>query len=171
MGFNGGGTGSFVLPDHTHTATDEDGGVLDADGTLVDAATLEAFVDSRLPAVATRQDVTVSGSQTFVTNDTFEDVTGLAITMPNNTNKSLVVFTVEWLSAAVGGSCFIRLVNDGVAEDDFLMQVATAGRPIVTTLPLVVDNDGQIIKVQATRTSSITLTTRDTCRGTSLELT
>ena len=43
MGFGGGGTGSFVLPDHKHSSTDEDGGVLDADVTEVDLTTLDDY--------------------------------------------------------------------------------------------------------------------------------
>lgn len=43
MGFGGGNTGSFVLPDHKHSSDAQDGGVLDADQTEVDLSTLDDY--------------------------------------------------------------------------------------------------------------------------------
>ena len=43
MGFGGGGSGSFVLPDHTHSSVLEDGGELERLVTKVDTETLEKF--------------------------------------------------------------------------------------------------------------------------------
>ena len=47
MGFGGGGTGSFALPNHDHTNALEDGGELLENTTLVDGSTMLAWLNSK----------------------------------------------------------------------------------------------------------------------------
>ena len=51
MGFGGGGSGSFVLPNHDHTNVLADGGELLEATSLIDGITLKAWVDSKTDAV------------------------------------------------------------------------------------------------------------------------
>ncbi|MBT6438146.1 MAG: hypothetical protein HOK72_00470 [Flavobacteriales bacterium] len=53
MGFGGGGSGSFVLPDHTHSSVLEDGGELERLVTKVDTETLEKFPAMQLLGTTT----------------------------------------------------------------------------------------------------------------------
>jgi len=48
MGFGGGGSGSFVLPDHTHSSVADDGGALERLVSKVDADLLEKFPNLQL---------------------------------------------------------------------------------------------------------------------------
>ncbi len=48
MGFGGGGSGSFVLPNHTHTNVLLDGGSLEELVSLVDGATMKVWIDNKI---------------------------------------------------------------------------------------------------------------------------
>ncbi len=81
MGFGGGGSGSFVLPNHTHTAVLQDGGVLGGASSLVDAETLDAwFVSEFAKSMALESVGKMSLIETYTeasatgTNKVFENI-------------------------------------------------------------------------------------------------
>ncbi len=53
MGFGGGGSGSFVLPNHDHTNVLADGGELLEATSLIDGVTLKAWLDAGLATIPT----------------------------------------------------------------------------------------------------------------------
>ncbi len=53
MGFGGGGSGSFVLPNHDHTNVLADGGELLEATTLIDGVTMKAWIDAEMLAAST----------------------------------------------------------------------------------------------------------------------
>ncbi len=74
MGFGGGSSGSFSLPNHKHTNTLLDGGELKDLETLVDGATLNAYIQAKLDAqtnlgqqklIETHRAITTETSYTF----------------------------------------------------------------------------------------------------------
>ncbi len=51
MGFGGGGSGSFVLPNHDHTNILADGGELLEATSLIDGVTLQTWVSAEIAAI------------------------------------------------------------------------------------------------------------------------
>jgi len=88
--FGGGGTGAFSLPDHLHTDTDQDGGVLDQSVSLindgVDDVTLEEWFDSK-----TGMDLLDSQVLTAAANYNFTPSTPLEFT---DYNSFLIYFSI-----------------------------------------------------------------------------
>jgi|APSaa5957512493_1039668.scaffolds.fasta_scaffold04521_8 hypothetical protein len=170
MGFSGGGTGSFVLPDHTHTNAIANGGALVGATSLVDAAVMDTYVYGEL-APGTSQADEVTTNQVFSgTNGVLEDVTDMTLTMPTNANKAIVTFIVKWTGASIGTPLLLAIVDDGTAGTTISTTLAVAGQAIISTISKVVENDGQIVKLQAARENSINVTINSQSNCHSMEL-
>jgi hypothetical protein len=151
MGFGGGGTGSFSLPDHEHTDTLQDGGALVGNTSLVDSETLDTYVASEVatlkpvPSISTDQNTT--GDQT-INSSSFVDLNDMSITLPNNTGSSMVIAVIRWYSSTLGASGRMTWEDDGtpvgVEQDPHALK---AGSAIITTLCRVFANDGSVITV------------------------
>ena len=144
MGFGGGGSGSFVLPNHTHTNVLADGGALVAATTLVGAATLDGWVDPKL--IATSDEVLKSGTFS-TTSNTFVDVTGMTVTLPNDDNKSIITFQI--FTQQIANSDFVaQLVDNATAQNESATKYDGSIATNSMTLVHVAENDGQAIKLQ-----------------------
>ncbi len=97
MGFGGGGSGSFVLPNHKHTNVLADGGELEDLVSLVDGATLQAWVTAEIAAVQTTftQEVDKLTSDFSTTSNTKVAVTGLSVVL-GATGQALMTMDLTW---------------------------------------------------------------------------
>ena len=155
MGFGGGGTGSFSLPDHTHTATLQDGGSLEDLASLVDDVTLQTWVSAEIASAVTsptKQLVTL-GSTFSTTSTTLVDITGMSITVANKTNGKFVMSANMTSSALAINNASFAWSDDGVVGQDFVQHFSHVGNEIVT-LNHVGDSDGQVVKLQCHITST-----------------
>jgi hypothetical protein len=152
MGFSGGGTGSFSLPNHEHTNVLEDGGQLDEAVSLIDdegaPVTLETWLNTAIAAGAptSEVDTNTTGDQTI--NSTDVDLNDMAVTLPNNTGKSLVIITARWYSTTLGASANIRFLDAAAGQPYYDCHTHVAGQAHINTYCYIADNDGQVIKAQ-----------------------
>ena len=158
MGFGGGGSGSFVLPNHTHTNVLADGGALSDTSSLVDAATIQVWFDNEYAAVKgsiSSQKDTLS-PQFTTTSGTYVDVTGITLTLPNNTGKALIALMAQY-KASANQHAFFK-IYDGSAQDEMQNRTDTVNAYYSNTVTHIADNDGQVIKVQCAISGGATLT-------------
>ena len=123
MGFGGGGSGAYSLQDHTHTTDLFDGGALDADVSLIDAATIEAYVDSRVAAGKTtfssEQDLLTSDFST--TSNTPVAVTGLSIAL-GASGQALMTFDCPYSNSS--HNTYYSQIYDGTNIESLLSSVS-----------------------------------------------
>ena len=151
MGFGGGGSGAFSLPDHDHTNAALDGGELSDLVTLVDGVTLQSWLQTHIRA--TKQ-LSETASNQNITLGSFVDVTNLTLTMPNNHNKSIVCFDLMWYSAVLGAEAWFQILDDGVAQSPFRVSNPVANYNNGLSKSYVCENNGQVVKLQARTASS-----------------
>jgi hypothetical protein len=158
MGFGGGGTGSFALPNHTHTNVTEDGGELEELVSLVDGATLQAWVSAEILSakpVPASQEVLKSGTFT-TTSSTLVDITGMTATLPNNDGKSLVIFQIYYNMSANYDATFDIMDNTTLQNKATTKYDSTINTNSMTLIHIA-DNDGQAVKLQGNTEASQTL--------------
>ncbi len=152
MGFGGGGSGSFVLPNHDHTNVLADGGELLEATSLIDGITLKAWVDSAVAVSVAATAPTIQQSLmlvSFTTSSiTYVDLTSCTLTMPAPTGKAIIEWQCSWYHS-VAGAMLWRFVDDGVAQGDSQQYHWTGGGYWVTsqsTYCTVLNS--QIVKIQ-----------------------
>jgi hypothetical protein len=161
MGFGGGGSGSFVLPNHKHTNVLLDGGELEELVSLVDGATLNAWLAAKLLLIApTNQSITLSGDFTTVST-TVVDVTGMSLTVANRSNgKYIFNALIDMYCTSAGADCEFRLMHNATAQPYARQnQGGTGGIESIVNLPLTGNLDGAVVKLQC-KTSAGTLAVR-----------
>jgi hypothetical protein len=159
MGFGGGGSGSFVLPNHLHTNGVADGGDLEELVSLIDGITFKAWLDAAIAASpATTQTVEKSGDFT-TTSTSVVDFTGMSITMPNVTNgKYMLSCVLDW-SRSIAGLCQWRFM-EAATPKNYLSAYSSGGVIdfLISPMNLVGDLSGQIIKIQGfTQSGTLTI--------------
>ena len=101
--------------------------------------------------VTTQEAITTgSGDQTLTADaPTFEDITGMTLTMPTRTNgKAIISATVTFNSATIGTNLFLRFMDNGVAQETFAATAKVAAYETCMTISYVTTLSGQIVKVQ-----------------------
>jgi hypothetical protein len=104
MGFSGGGTGSFSLPNHNHTNVLLDGGELDEAVSLIDngatvtlKAWCEGLIASNKASFASEQDQLTSDFTT--SSNTPVNVTGLSVGL-DAAGQALMTFDCPWANSS-----------------------------------------------------------------------
>ncbi len=152
MGFGGGGSGSFVLPNHTHTNALADGGALQELVSLVDATTIKAYSDAEYAAnhvLPTIQEVTFA--TVFTTTSAVPvDVTGSTLTLPTVTNgKGLVIVAAQCANSSAGAVIKLDISNGGVDGGIAQVQASTAAYTICIPWHETLSLNGAVIKLRA----------------------
>ena len=155
MGFGGGGSGSFVLPNHTHTNVLADGGALSDLSSLVDAATMQVWFNTEYaatkPVISTQIDTFATTFTT--TSGTLIDITGFSLTLPNRANGTSAIFVQCFFTNTVTNSTSLKIFDGGAGQTQYDIHPVGPNFRNVFPLPAYFsDLSGQIIKVQ-TRTS------------------
>ena len=149
MGFGGGGSGSFVLPNHTHTNVLANGGELEDLVSLVDGVTMQVWLDAELalkkPLIS---DVLRTTNFTTVSS-TYVDITTFTKTMSNVTNgKALLIGVLQTYSSANNSPMWFQWLDNSVGKF-FIAYHGVAINTLATqTLPCVTTTEGQICKMQ-----------------------
>ncbi len=151
MGFGGGGSGSFVLPNHDHTNILADGGELLEGTSLIDGVTLQTwwtaeYATAKHLAPTIQQDVLTVNFTT--TSGTHVDVTGLLLTMPNVTDgKALINCSFSIYNATVNSNSVVSMKVNAVQEGEEQLCTQGNGNEVHSSLfPLVVDCNGDVIQ-------------------------
>jgi hypothetical protein len=143
MGFGGGGSGSFVLPNHEHTNAVADGGELDQTLSLMNGVIMQTW----RKAVLTKQEYKLGS--TFTTSSlTLVDVTAFTLTMLNNTGKFSCTGSVTTNHSVIDGEIIVVLSDGGVDQESIYAVATVANRYKVVPLAYVGDNDGQVLKLR-----------------------
>jgi hypothetical protein len=154
MGFGGGGSGSFVLPNHKHTNVLADGGALDEAISLInDGAadvTFSTWVNAKITSAHTSPTIQRDelGANVTTTSVTFVDITGLSITVPNNTGKFLITAGLNHFTVGAGATNRFRILDNSTAYAEGVVQTTTSTINTISTLVHAGDNDGQVVKAQ-----------------------
>ncbi len=162
MGFGGGGSGSFVLPNHKHTNVLADGGELEELVSLIDGITLKAWLDAAIitaKGTITSQEDAASAFTT--TSATYVDITGFSITVPNDAGKSLITSQISG-GLNIADAFSVRLMNDTTALGAYPVHNDTATANYGVTLAAIVDCDGQVVKTQLKTDGGATYTIQAT---------
>lgn len=151
MGFGGGSTGAFSLPNHLHTNALQDGGDLERLVTLVDGNAFPTF---------STQDIRPTTSFT-TTSATLVDATGWTLTTANRVNvKSLISCILSFGTSAASQLMYAAWNVDGVVEKalQFYSSIATATGTYCVTMPLAVEIQNKVCKIQVGVSGGVTLT-------------
>lgn len=153
MGFGGGGSGAFSLPNHLHTNALLAGGALDEAVSLINDGvgdvTFITWINAILAAKAPTRQRVVPGTNFSTTSLTLVDVTGYKITMPTVTNgKFLVNFVVNSHNTSLGAVNVYVLVDDVTAKQPQQVSCPAANYVLINTLSLTGTQSGQAIKLQ-----------------------
>ncbi len=158
MGFGGGGSGSFVLPNHKHTNVLADGGNLEELVSLIDGITLKVWLDAAIAAipVATAQAIGLTAGDFSTTSTSWVDVTGMSLTLPN-TSRVFLSTAFLMLNSSNAAAQDFRYMNDSTAQKEghFFQSNAGAWQPVATSMSGTCS--GQVIKIQVKRLSAGTL--------------
>ncbi len=113
MGFGGGGSGSFVLPNHLHTNGAADGGDLEEAVTLVDGATMLAWWNAKLAAAATGSLELLDSHKAVGTESTYTFTPGTALALADYSairvyiaGSSTASFELRCVINALGGTSY-----------------------------------------------------------------
>jgi hypothetical protein len=159
LGFGGGGSGAYSLQDHTHTTDLFDGGALDADVSLIDAATIEAYVDSRVAAGKTtfssEQDLLTSDFST--TSNTPVAVTGLSIAL-GASGQALMTFDCPYSNSS--HNTYYSQIYDGTNIVASSFANPTAGYSTSSSMSHFMTMDSETITARVHRSSVGTVTVR-----------
>ena len=157
MGFGGGGSGSFVLPNHDHTNVLADGGALDEAVSLINdgaadvtmLAWIQAILTARAPTV---QSVTL-GASTSTTSAAKVDVTGMSITLPNVAGgKWIATFVIDMKNNNTAAWNSFQLVDGGtVLPANTVYQTHAINYDNSVTMCATGSCDGQVLKLQYNR--------------------
>jgi hypothetical protein len=153
MGFGGGGTGSFSLPDHNHTNVLQDGGELDETVSLIDngaTVTLKAWIDAAIAAaiVAPTTQSQINTAVFSTSSTSLVDITGMSLTLPSNTGKSLVTVALSYNSNTVANECIVCIKDDTTDLELYSDALATVSRRQNIFISAIVENDGQAVKAR-----------------------
>ncbi len=98
MGFGGGGSGSFVLPNHKHTNILADGGELEELVSLVDGATMKVWVTAEAAAAkSVFTEETDKLTSTFTTGSiTKVPITGLSVVLGGSGQALILGYITEY---------------------------------------------------------------------------
>ena len=164
MGFGGGGSGSFVLPDHTHTNAIADGGDLEDLVSLVDGATLQAWFDAEFALVKpvySKQTIVPTTAQT-TTSTSLVDMTAGTLTLPTRTGGlAYISLNAEMENSTVDTKNMVALKIDTVDEANHSMVQTKANISESASTFGVTDLDGGSV-VARWKTSAGTVTLRQT---------
>jgi hypothetical protein len=151
MGFGGGGSGSFVLPNHKHTNVLADGGNLEELVSLIDGITFKAWIDAKILANAPTIDSVVNAANFSTSAGVYVDVTGMSITMPTKTNgKYMLVASLIVSTSIAVKTIYVRFVDDVTATGGLVSYVSVggAGTQTMVSNAIVGDLSGQVVKLQ-----------------------
>jgi hypothetical protein len=144
MGFGGGGSGSFVLPNHKHTNVLADGGELEELVSLVDGATMKAWVTAEIAAgktVFTKETDRLTSIFSTV-SATKVPITGLSVVL-DASGQALINFYCSFYNT-VAGSTIID-VYDGTNVIDGGLQGSDAGQEQMVTMGGFMDMNSETI--------------------------
>lgn len=151
MGFGGGGSGSFVLPNHDHTNILADGGELLEGTSLIDGVTLQTwwtgeYATAKHSAPTIQKDILTVNFTTA--SGIVVDVTGLVLTLPTVTDGKALTNTVFSIyNGTVNSNSAVSMKVDGVLEAQELLITQGNGNEIsAVTYPLQVATSGQVIQ-------------------------
>ncbi len=163
MGFGGGGTGSFVLPNHTHTNAIANGGALVGATSLIDLETIDTYFASEYAAVKPIFTQTQSKDTTFSTGSTVvTNITNCAITLQAAGKYFLSCECVGEITSTVVGSLLWQLSDNAVKLDSEARQrsVSTdAFTKVTTTLSAIGASDGNVVRAMTGVTSATNVLT------------
>jgi len=91
----------------------------------------------------------VLGSTFNTASSTFVDVTGMAVTLPDNSGHSFITFQIQCDMNSGTGSMAFRLVDGTTNLVGCSLSIATASIAHIVNYPYATSNDGQVIKLQA----------------------
>ena len=151
MGFGGGGSGSFVLPNHDHTNVLADGGELLEATSLIDGITLKAWLDTAIAASVAANIPTIQhdslGANVTTVSTSFVDITGLSITVPNKTNGKFMLTGVYVYTNSTSANIRFRFVDDAT-NINAVVDTSIAGNNATTTDCYTGNSNGQVVKSQ-----------------------
>ena len=91
----------------------------------------------------------VLGSTFNTSSTSFTDVTGMTVTLPDNSGHSFITFQIQCDMNAGTGSMAFRLVDGTTNLVGISLSIATVSIAHIVNYPYVASNDGQVIKLQA----------------------
>ncbi len=164
MGFGGGGSGSFVLPNHKHTNVLADGGALVGATSLIDLETIDAYFATEYALVKPTFTNTSAANTSFSTGSTsLVNVTSAAVTL-QATGKFLFVASCSGqITGTTVGSLGWRLTHDGNLIDTLEKNRSTSTDPFTIdgyTLSSTGTSDGTALQVQTSVTSTTNVINR-----------
>ena len=151
MGFGGGGSGSFVLPNHTHTNALADGGALPSATTLIDALTIQAYSDAEYTANHVKPVVQQFhlGTIFSTSSATLVDITGMTLTLPTVTDgKAFICCTFTVSNSVTLTNSVVALLDDGVVVSQNQDYTFAAAYPYSDSVLWTMDLDGSVLKCQ-----------------------
>jgi len=91
----------------------------------------------------------ILGSSFNTGSNSFVDVTGMTVTLPDNSGHSFLSFQMECDMNVGTGSMAFRLVDDTTELVGITLSIVTAAKLHIVVYPYVASNDGQAVKLQA----------------------
>jgi hypothetical protein len=147
MGFGGGGSGSFVLPNHKHTNVLADGGDLEEAVTLVDGVTLAAWLTAK-GFLSTTTITTANLAATFTNNTgTLLEVTGMSIVLTNVAGGACTILFNSNYSQGAGKQFRFVIADDGTNVNEVRGDYASADAHRIMSLTWALATDGSDVSV------------------------
>ena len=91
----------------------------------------------------------VLSSSFNTSSSSFTDVTGMTVTLPDNSGHSFLSFQISCDMNVGTGSMAFRLVDDTTNLAGISLSIATSAIAHIVVYPYVASNDGQAVKLQA----------------------
>jgi hypothetical protein len=151
MGFGGGGSGSFVLPNHDHTNAAADGGALDEAISLInDGAadvTFATWISNILASKAPIKQNVIKTADTTSTSTSLVDIPDLTLTMGGTGGVTMVTMILSY-SLSTTSNSFFTFADGGTDQTGQTMKRTTnsAGYDKSIAITYTADRSSQIIK-------------------------